>query len=69
MSCCLEGSKGNQYMSKAVYEEFIEVVFESKKYKAIKKVDDYLSMQWGNYMELPPVKEQVAHHSFMTYLK
>jgi lipopolysaccharide cholinephosphotransferase len=69
MSCCLEGSKNNQYMSKAVYEEFIEVVFESKEYKAIKNYDDYLIMQYGNYMELPPVKEQVTHHSFTAYLK
>ena len=67
MSCCLEGSKGNQYMSKAVFEEFIDVVFESKKYKAIKNVDDYLLMQYGNYMELPPEIERITHHNYKAY--
>ncbi|MDB4785502.1 LicD family protein [Akkermansiaceae bacterium] len=67
MSCCLEGSKRNQYMSKVVYDEFIEVVFESKKYKAIKNFDDYLSMQYGNYMELPPKVERITHHNYKAY--
>jgi lipopolysaccharide cholinephosphotransferase len=69
MACCFPGIKKHQKLRRVIYEEFIDIDFESKKYKVIKHYDDYLKMQYGNYMELPPVNEQVTHHSFTAYLK
>jgi lipopolysaccharide cholinephosphotransferase len=69
MACCFFGIKKHQKLRREIYEEFIDMDFESKKYKVIKHYDDYLKMQYDNYMELPPVNEQVAHHLFKAYLR
>lgn len=36
--------------------------FAGKNFMAIRKCNELLEQQYGNYMELPPKKEQVPHH-------
>lgn len=60
--------KKTKKLTKLLYTEIIDIDFESKKYKAIKRHDEYLTMQYGNYMKLPPEKDRVTHHVYKAYL-
>lgn len=69
MACCYPGIKKHQKLEREIYEEFVDIDFESKKYKVIKRFDEYLKMQYGNYMKLPPANERVGIHSYKAYVK
>lgn len=45
-----------------LFDDLIDVSFNGKEYKAIKKYDEYLKIAYGNYMELPPEEERVWKH-------
>ena len=49
-----------------IYDGVTEVEFEGRKYLAMKNYDDYLKIPFGNYMELPPEDERVAHHDIIS---
>lgn len=55
--------------SKSIFDEYIEVEFEGKKYKAPKGYNEWLTIIYGNYMELPPVEKRISPHSFIAYYK
>lgn len=48
-------------------EEFVDVEFESNKFKAIKQYDAFLRKIYGDYMQFPPEKEQIPHHTYIAY--
>lgn len=48
------------------FDDFIEVEFEGRKFKAFKDYHTYLTMAYGNYMELPPEKEQIPKTQLST---
>ena len=50
--------------SKEVFDSFIDVEFEGKKYKAPVGYDKWLRAFYGDYMQLPPVEKRVSRHSF-----
>lgn len=54
---------------KDIFDDFIELEFEGKKYKAPKKYDEWLKAFYGKYMELPPLEKRVSPHSFIAYHK
>lgn len=37
------------------------LVFEGKKYAAFENYDEYLRLQYGDYMQLPPVEKRISH--------
>lgn len=51
---------------RSIYDGVTEVEFEGRKYLAMKNYDDYLKIPFGNYMELPPEDERVAHHDIIS---
>lgn len=53
---------------KRVFDNFVELEFEGKRFKAPIGYDEWLSSFYGNYMELPPVEKRVSHHSFKAYV-
>lgn len=53
--------------NKRVFDEFIDVEFEGKKYKAPVGYDEWLKCFYGDYMQLPPEEKRVSHHSFVAY--
>lgn len=55
--------------NKHVFDSFIDVDFENKKYKAPVGYDEYLKAYYGDYMKLPPVEKRVSHHMFVAYYK
>lgn len=56
-------------MEKEVYSDSIEVEFEGIKVKAPVGYDKHLRKNFGDYMQLPPKEQQVAHHYFKAYFK
>ncbi|WP_455265955.1 LicD family protein [Phascolarctobacterium sp.] len=55
--------------NKRVFDSFILVEFEGKKYPAPVGYDEWLTQFYGDYMQLPPVEKRVSHHSFKAYMK
>lgn len=51
---------------RSIYDGVTEVEFEGRNYLAMKNYDDYLKIPFGNYMELPPEDERVAHHDIIS---
>lgn len=51
----------NKYLKKEWFEESVMVEFEGKHFRAPKKYHEYLTTQYGDYMKLPPVEQQVGH--------
>lgn len=62
-----------QFMQKQwpaeVFHDTVDVAFEGKTFAIPKAYDQYLSVIYGDYMQLPPKREQVSNHSFIPYLK
>jgi lipopolysaccharide cholinephosphotransferase len=52
-----------------VFEGQIEVLFEGSFFKAPVHYNDYLTIVYGDYMELPPVNERETQHDFKAYTK
>lgn len=53
--------------SKSVIECLILVPFEDKEFYVMSKYDEALSEKYGNYMQLPPVSQQVHGHGGKYY--
>ncbi|MDO4811213.1 MAG: LicD family protein [Eubacteriales bacterium] len=71
-SASLCGSYGGVYRSREilpakVYSELCDIPFEGQSFKAMKDYDAYLRCLYGDYMQLPPEKDQVSHHLFKAY--
>ena len=56
-------------LPRSVFEEYIELDFEEKKYSCIKNYDLYLTALYGDYMQLPPEEKRKTHHKFKVYWK
>ena len=56
------------FVEKSIFDEFIEVPFEGKTYKAPKRYDEWLRAIYGDYMQLPPEDQRVPHHRFKAYM-
>ena len=54
---------------KGIFEDLIEVPFESINVFIMRDYHQYLSLKYGNYMELPPEEKRVSHHHFNAYWK
>lgn len=61
--CCnvINGVYEREIFPKEYMEEFVTIDFEGVKVKAIKHYRDWLSIRYGNYMNLPPENERVSH--------
>ncbi len=49
---------------KTIYGEPTPVIFEGEQFTGPEKVDEYLKMYYGNYMETPPLKEKESIFDF-----
>lgn len=50
-------------------EERIKISFENETFYVPKEYDKFLRQSYGNYMKLPPLKEQKPHHYYEAYKK
>ena len=51
----------------SIFDSFVDVSFEGKKYKAPIGYKEWLTIFYGDYMKLPPVEERKSHHTFKAY--
>ena len=49
--------------------EYEDVEFEGHKFMAIKNRKQFLTLRYGDYMEMPPVEERITHHPYDFYQK
>ena len=61
------GYHKKEQMPKSIFESYILLAFEDRKFYAIKDYNTYLSNLFGDYMKLPPVEQQVTKHDFEIY--
>lgn len=54
------------FFPKNMFEEYIDVLFDNLTFKCIKDFHIFLSMIYGDYMELPPIEKR-KDHSFHHY--
>ena len=45
----------------SLFEEYTSIKFEDRNFMVIKGYDEYLRIQYGDYMKLPPESEQMGH--------
>lgn len=60
---------GSDVKPKSVFEQPVKHPFESGEFWLPGKYDEYLRLEYGDYMRLPPEEEQVAKHDFAAYWK
>ena len=54
---------------KEIFNSFVELSFENKKYPAPVGYKKWLEAFYGDYMKLPPKEKQVSLHKFKAYYK
>lgn len=54
---------------KSLFEQYTSIEFEGIQFQCIKDYDTFLNIYYGNYMELPPVEQQVGKHEIIAYYK
>lgn len=57
----------NEVCEKQLLNDVIWESFEGKKYRIPKNYDVYLRHIYGDYMQLPPIEQQVTHHVFKAW--
>lgn len=60
---------GDYFITKRLFDKYIDVDFEGHQLKAMRGYDKYLYAIYGDYMQLPPKEERVSHHEFQAYWK
>ena len=51
------------------FDDSVKIEFEGEFFTAPKGYDDVLKTIYGDYMKLPPVEQQITHHSNVNYWK
>lgn len=59
----------NEQYSKSVFDNYVDLEFEGKKFMVISDFDQYLSNLYGDYMKLPPENKRVTHSFYSFYRK
>lgn len=54
---------------KAFYNDYTFLEFEGDYFQTMIGYEGYLTNVFGNYMQLPPKEEQIAHHSYKAFYK
>ena len=59
----------NRPCKKELFEIYCDMKFEGLTIRNLKGYDEYLRSVFGDYMQLPPEEQRVAHHGFVAYWK
>ena len=60
---------GSDIKPKVVFENPVRHVFEDREFFVPGDADKYLTLEYGDYMQLPPEEKRVAKHDFVAYYK
>ncbi len=70
VGCLVWGSDGTKgVFPKAWFDTAVDVPFEGRNYKAPVDYHNVLTRLYGDYMQLPPEKDRIAHHFYKAYKK
>ena len=69
VGCLDAGYKENQMMPARIFKDTVKLEFEGEMFRAPAGYDEFLTIEYGDYMTLPPVEEQVTHHDFKAWWK
>ena len=67
MVTCVQENKRKHRAKKEWFEDIGDIEFEGETFKAVTQHDKYLTVQYGDYMQLPPEHERVTHHNYKAY--
>lgn len=56
-------------IERGCFENYIEVPFEDFSFCVVKDYHKYLTILYGDYMQLPPEEQRIPHHGFTAYWK
>ena len=65
----LTGHIENRVYPREIFDDKCMVEFNGRMFPAIKDYDKQLSIDYGDYIELPPVEERICKHTFIAYNK
>ena len=63
------GYSEKEIMPREIFNKAISAVFEGRERCIPVGYDTFLTNIYGNYMELPPIEKQIAHHNITAYYK
>ena len=63
------GTGNTSYFSRSCIETVEQCEFEGKLYPIPSGYDEVLRNYYGDYMQMPPIEDQVPKHSFTAYYK
>ncbi len=67
VACSVFGYGQKEEVPKSIYDNYVLLDFEGKKFYAMQGYDIYLHNLYGDYMQLPPVEKRVAKHDSVYY--
>lgn len=67
--CAVGGYAMAEYMGRDTFKKYIDVEFEGRSYKGIADYDEYLTLHYGDYMQLPPIEKRKTLHHFKCWWK
>ena len=56
-------------IERSTFEDLCEHEFEGKKFYIPKNYHEFLTKRYGDYMQLPPEEDRIAHHFYRIYKK
>lgn len=69
VGCLVGGYKEKDMMPAEIFDKTIELDFEGYRFRAPAGYDRFLTIEYGDYMQLPPIEQQVTHHDFKAWWK
>lgn len=64
-----EGRYAGQQYPSSIFDEYCDQLFEEHFFQSIKDSDTFLTISYGDYMQLPPEEKRISHHSYKAYWK
>lgn len=68
VACFAGVGSNNLIMNKAIFEEYQDVRFEDRTFMTIKCYEEFLTLRYGNWMQLPPEDQRVPYHGANYYI-
>ena len=62
-------ANNNPFFPSAYFHDYTLIGFEDVQFPVFSRYDDILTQEYGDYMTLPPIEQQISNHYFTAYRK